>query len=361
MRIIHTGDIHIGSAFVGLPRDKAALRKAEILGGFSKLCAYAKDNGVTAVLIAGDLFDENDVSTQVKTEVLSLIRAASPVRFFYVSGNHDRQVVLGCTLPDNFHTFSSDSGFFTYDLGENVTVTGADARNFSRAFSSSLQLDARAYNIMLLHGATCVHSPQTDEDIPLSYLQNKNVDYLALGHIHQPMTQASALDSRGKYRYCGCLEGRGYDEVGDRGFFLLDVRDKRLYEEKFLTFAKRKIVEARVDISDCQTHFDIDKKIETSVRGIAAEMLVKIVLCGKYTQGLRKDIPALLSKWQEKFFHVKLEDNSHVYVDPKAYEKDLTERGEFVREVGRYAMNEDFRAEVLEIGLQALNGEDISL
>ncbi len=47
--------------------------------------------------------------------------------------------------------------------------------------------------------------------------------------------------------------------------------------------------------------------------------------------------------------------------NPKDYETDLTERGEFVREVGRYEMSEELREEILAVGLQALNGEDIDL
>ena len=68
MKIIHTGDVHIGSALQNLPREKSALRKAEILEGFRRLCTYARENGVTAVLIAGDLFDGNDVAAEIKKE-----------------------------------------------------------------------------------------------------------------------------------------------------------------------------------------------------------------------------------------------------------------------------------------------------
>ena len=63
----------------------------------------------------------------------------------------------------------------------------------------------------------------------------------------------------------------------------------------------------------------------------------------------------------ERFFFAKTEDDSRPYIDPRAFENDLTERGEFVREVGRYEMNEDFRAEVLEVGLKALGEEEIDL
>ena len=89
MRIIHTGDIHIGSAFVGLPREKAALRKAEILDGFSSLCAYAKDSGVSAVLIAGDLIDNNVSPLHEQHMEEELLQIKAPMGIYMVPGNHE--------------------------------------------------------------------------------------------------------------------------------------------------------------------------------------------------------------------------------------------------------------------------------
>ena len=54
-------------------------------------------------------------------------------------------------------------------------------------------------------------------------LKEKNIDYLALGHIHE--YSQGQIDLRGKYAYSGCLEGRGFDELGEKGFILIDVSD----------------------------------------------------------------------------------------------------------------------------------------
>jgi hypothetical protein len=54
-------------------------------------------------------------------------------------------------------------------------------------------------------------------------------------------------------------------------------------------------------------------------------------------------------------------DESRIYIDYTAFQNDLSERGEFVREVGRYELSEEERAEILDVGLKALAGEDIDL
>ena len=58
---------------------------------------------------------------------------------------------------------------------------------------------------------------------------------------------------------------------------------------------------------------------------------------------------------------MKIVDESRVFIDYRQFENDLSERGEFVREVGRYEMNEELRAEILDVGLKALAGEEIDL
>ncbi len=366
MKIIHTGDIHIGSAFVGLSREKAAARKRELMQNFRAVCEFAYREQVAAVLLVGDLFDEDMVPSFVQKEVFACIENAAPVCFFYVSGNHDSGNDVSAlkaqgALPSNLRLFESENAWKSYDLGDEICITGADTRAFSRAFDNVPHLPREKFNIMLLHGQTVSGERRNAEDIPLGYLRDKNVDYLALGHIHKPALQSEYLDARGKYRYCGCLEGRGYDEAGDRGFFLLEVKKGALISERFLSFATRKVEEVRVDISACKTQLDIERTIEKATAFINKENCVKIILCGRYPSGLRKELSTLSAQFSSRFFHLKIDDASRLFVDISAYKNDKTERGEFIKEVGRYEMNDDFRAEVIELGLAALGGEEIEI
>lgn len=361
MKIIHTGDIHLGSALRSLPMDKANIRKAELLESFRRLCAYAKTNGVAAVLIAGDLFDENKASESLRKEAFAAMSAAKPVCFFYVSGNHDNGLYFEGETPDNVYLFSQNHGWQSYDLPDNVTVTGIDGKNLRADKYAELYLRADRFNILLMHGDIRRGESESAEEISLAKLQNRNVDYLALGHIHVPMIQANRLDGRGGYRYCGCLEGRGFDEVGARGFFLLEIVGGRLQKDSFVSFAKRQVTECAVDISSCGTYYDVERAVLDGLNGVRRDDIVKIILRGRHRVGLRKDVTLLAARIAQYFFHVKVTDESRIYIDYTAFQNDLSERGEFVREVGRYEMNEEERAEILDVGLKALAGEDIDL
>ena len=359
MKIIHTGDIHLGIPLHHLPREKEKLRKAEILDGFRRLCAYAKSNAVTAVLIAGDFFDDSEMESSLIKEVFAIIEQAKPTLFFFVSGNHDEGINL-TGAPDNFLRFCKNHGWTSYALGDNVTVTGMDFADFSAHNFSALALNPDNYNIVMLHGS--IQGRQEDkETLPVGYLQNKYIDYLALGHIHMPDGESKRLDSRGKYRYCGCLEGKCFDEIGKRGFFLLEIERGTIISEKFYTFARREVVEKRVDISACNSYADIEAGVFSALSGENTENVLRLVLCGNYKEGVRKELALLSSRLCERFFHAKVVDESRLYIDANAYKNDCTERGEFIRELARCQIDARLKEEILEVGLKALAGEEIDL
>lgn len=67
MKIIHCADLHLDSNMTSnLSREQAKQRKAELLATFERMIAYAKDNFVKAVIIAGDLYDKKNISANAR-------------------------------------------------------------------------------------------------------------------------------------------------------------------------------------------------------------------------------------------------------------------------------------------------------
>lgn len=355
MKIIHTADVHIGSVFGQLSIEKAKLRQAELIDGFRRLCTYARENDVEAVLIAGDLWDNNALSKGVKHQVLSAIEEAAPVRFFYVSGNHDDEWSTQTDLPSNFYLFGQARGFFSYTLGD-VTISGMDTKYFSAENFRALQCDAKKFNVVLLHGDI---NGVGKESIPLSLLQDKPIDYLALGHIHKPSLSSTRF-ARGTYRYSGCLEGRGYDEIGPRGFFLFEIENGQIIKEKFYSLSTREVKEIRVDVSGCAHYADLQSRVFSALENIEEKHLIKVVLVGEYSIQFKKELALLQEKLNTRFFHVKIEDESRLSFHAERYQDDHIISA-FIKEVEKHALTDKQRADVFQIGIQALRGEEIEV
>ena len=80
MKLIHCADIHLGSPMqTHMTARQAATRSAEVLRSFVRMTQYARENGVRAVIIAGDLFDGDRVRERTVDAVLDKKRRRSTI------------------------------------------------------------------------------------------------------------------------------------------------------------------------------------------------------------------------------------------------------------------------------------------
>lgn len=362
MKIIHCGDLHLDSKMTSnLSKEQAKERKMEILRTFARMVDYAKNNGVKAIMIAGDLFDTHNISATARNMVKDTIVSNPDIDFFYLKGNHDDDNFLSRLdeTPENLKLFKDT--WKTYSYGT-VTITGLelDPSNKSSVYNS-LVLDHDKFNIVLLHGQLTEYGNRNDaEAINLSDLKNKNIDYLALGHYHE--YSDGSLDARGAYCYCGCLEGRGFDECGDKGFVLVEIDEhlKRATFE-FIPFGYRTLYTIPVDVSGVMTTQDAAIKIEQAIseKDYSSRSLVKLVLCGDVDVDCEINCDFLQDMFQSYFYYEKVYDETKLKIDYNDFEKDVSLKGEFIRMVLNSDLDEDKKSEVIRCGIQALIGEEI--
>ena len=168
MKFIHCSDLHLDSRMeTHLSAEQARARGREICDTFGRLMDYAKQNGVTAVIVAGDLFDTRRVTAKTAAFVLDAVAAAPGVDLLYLRGNHDESALAfaGRTLPPNLKPFGTRWTRFDY---ENVTIAGIELTddNCTRLYDA-LPLEAGRITIAVLHGQiasqpgpalVCLHS-----------------------------------------------------------------------------------------------------------------------------------------------------------------------------------------------------------
>ena len=134
MKIIHCADIHLDSKMsANLTKEKARERKTELLTTFQNMVAYGVEQGVAAIIIAGDLFDTKNVSATARNVVKDLIQGHPQIAFYYLQGNHDEGSFTSSLseLPENLHLFGNN--WTSYELsgtentsGKGVAVTGVE-------------------------------------------------------------------------------------------------------------------------------------------------------------------------------------------------------------------------------------------
>ena len=210
---------------LGRSESQAALLRQALLSLPGRITAAAKKEGCDLILLSGDLFDGVPTRESLKALKDALEEAAIPV--FIAPGNHDyyspSSVWAGELWPANVHIFTSRQM-------DSVALPELDCRVYGAAFSEtqsdSLLSGFRAeckekHALCVLHGdPTQTHSPYNP--VTAEQIRDSGLDYLALGHIHK------GGNFRAGNTLCawpGCPQGRGFDELGEKGVLIVTVED----------------------------------------------------------------------------------------------------------------------------------------
>ena len=296
MKLIHCADLHLDSPMgTHMTMQQASARNTQITDSFLRLTEFARENGVRAVIIAGDLFDGTRVRSRTVDEILAAMERTPEVDYLYLPGNHDgaARAFSDRVLPENLKQFSTDWTTFCY---ENAAISGVQlcADNGETIYENVPHVPG-CVNIAVLHGQAGTVSGENR--VNLNALKGRGIDYLALGHIHSFTLQP--LDEKGVYCYCGCLEGRGFDECGEKGFVLLDVDEKNVHPT-FVPFAKCRLHRVTVDVTGLENNAQIAQAMKQAVAEIPKEDMVEFLLTG------HQYYPDELAKW----FGGKAENNT---------------------------------------------------
>lgn len=353
MKLLHAADFHLDSPLSGLTAEKSAQRRGELRDIPARLARLAKEEGVDLVLLPGDLFDGERVYPEtVRALAGALEEMAVPV--VVAPGNHDcyqsRSPYAEAPWPDNVHIFT-ETGLQAIELpGLNCVVHGcaftAPHREDDPLAGFAAPEDGRLHLL-------CVHGEMGRQGsyapIAPESLARSGAAYAALGHVHAGM---SGREGRTLWAYPGCPEGRGFDELGEKGALIVTVGPDGA-QARFVSVGRRQY---RIET------VNVDGFTEFLPEGESPD-LVRILLTGE--SRCAPDLAALTARAAPRFFHVELRDNTTLPTDlwARAGEDSLT--GLFLREMRARleGAGEEERDKLLlaaRFGLAALEGgEDV--
>lgn len=235
VKLLHAADLHVDSplrglsAYDGAPAEelRTASRRA-----LENLVRLARDEGVGAVLLAGDIYDGDwpDFNTGLFfARQMSRLREAG-IGVYLVKGNHDAASVISrdLRLPENVHELRTAEPQTVVDEELGLAVHG---QGFARRdVTDNLALaypEPRSglFNVGLLHTALTGREGH-DEYAPctVEHLTAKGYDYWALGHVHT----REVVATEPWIVFPGNTQGRHARETGPKGCTLVTVDDLKV-------------------------------------------------------------------------------------------------------------------------------------
>ena len=378
VKILHCADLHLGSELTGAPVAGVAAvqRRQELLGTFRRITNICRDEKVDLLLIAGDLFEGSNVDEATVRSVKEYLGNMGGTIAAIAPGNHDYVSIdspfAGDDWPDNVIIFKSnlakvefkERGFAIFGAG----FTGTYQREPLLDGSGGQLPDPSLINICVLHGDLGSSGGFSDYNLVTeSQLAASGFSYVALGHIHK-RTEILRAGSCA-FAYPGCPDGRGFDELGDKGVYIGTV-SKNSAKLEFRSTSSRMYLSEEIDVSGLSSEGEI-------VRLVLAELqkrygsdfgrhYYKLQLTGSIEESFVMPLATIREVLGESIYFVKISDHTHLEVDYDELAKESSLRGIFVRKMlerikaAERAAQEDETARLkraLELGIMSFDGE----
>lgn len=199
MRFIHTADLQIGARFTQFGEQAEILRSARVKA-LNRVLEIAETESADAVLIAGDLFEDNQVADRLVRDVVDVLNAHATIPVVILPGNHDPVSGPGCVWlrppfdspPEHVTVCTAPS---VIEIGDTVFLASPITQKRSThdpalpLVAMSELVDGDKIKVGLTHGSLAIESKHQPDDHPIAVdaASRAGLDYLAVGHWHNFM------------------------------------------------------------------------------------------------------------------------------------------------------------------------------
>lgn len=220
MRFIHTADLQIGARFTQFGEEAEILRAAR-LSTLKRVLDLAGERNVDALLIAGDMFESNQIATGLVNEAFAALAACPEIPVVILPGNHDPLDGPGCIWKRE--PFADPPAHVTVcvsrdpvQLADAIILPVPITQKVSTKDPSlplvemAATVEADKIKIGMTHGALAIegkHRP-SDQPIALNAATRAGLDYLAVGHWHKPQVY-----DNGRLAMSGTPEPDDFDQA----------------------------------------------------------------------------------------------------------------------------------------------------
>lgn len=338
IKIIHTGDLHLGTTFKSLG-NKSRLHRRDCQDVFSNIIDLCITEMADALLIAGDLFDEQNPSKTIVSFVIDELKRLKETNIpvFIITGNHDPyekdSLWLSYTFPSNVYIFDSND-LELKSIG-NLDVYGlAYTSNTKEPLKGFKAEKSDQFKVGLIHGSTTNINKNDNPEysyrpITKTQIDNSGLDYIALGHFHDLLEVKANV----KCFYSGSPEGLSFKNRPDSGVLIVTYDNGNVSVKHHKT-AIREFHNIEIDCTNLENDFVIRNTLQENK---GENKILRLILIGSPSLDFQFDKELLENEFLSSYFYLKVEDKIHI---PDNLNEDETVRGQFIKLIKNEIKNE---------------------
>lgn len=343
---IHTSDLQLGMTRHFLdPQDAGPRFAQDRIDAISKLGELAQTQGAQCILVAGDVFESNQLTSQTISRVVDAMRGL-PVPILLLPGNHDP--LDAASLYDNRSITELSDRIYVIRDQQAFSVPGITGVEFIGApwFSkrptgdlcnemlASLAPMADGYRVAMAHGQTSDQSPDPDQpgliDLAAAEaaVRDRRVHYLALGDRHS----TTAKGSTGAIWYSGAPVATDFDETDPNQALLVTLHPDRqpevsahrigqwLFEERHFEIG------AEEDLGTVEAWFD--------THPVPARTVTKLSFSGTVNLRTHARLEGLLDTLRPKYASLRIHQRyQDLVVAPDQFDTDTLALSGYAKQV----------------------------
>ncbi|MDA8353792.1 MAG: DNA repair exonuclease [Firmicutes bacterium] len=266
--LVHTADLHLDLPVQGWKdAERLAERRLDYRSTFRRIIDLVQEREAAFLVIAGDFLEHGYVDRSTLDFVQAELDRIPDTRVIVAPGNHDPWRPDSCyrtiRWPESVHILSGEweeHVFPEYDL----YLYGKGFTDFVEREKSLPTLRGDGGRRLLVAHGTLLEQEAVTDYFPLLMpeLAPLELDYVALGHIHQPATRRLDNERRTWIRYPGSPEALRWKETGERTVTVTTWDESGVRLEQVPVHSRRYEVEM-VDVEGCET----DRQVAAFIAG----------------------------------------------------------------------------------------------
>jgi DNA repair exonuclease SbcCD nuclease subunit len=318
LTLLHTADWQIGKQFATIAGDAGAMLRSQRLETIRALAALASERCVDAVLVAGDVFDDNAVSDETLRRTMNAL-AGFQGPWVMLPGNHDAALAQSvwsrlrrlAIVPDNV-ALATDPDPIEL-CGGRLCVLPAplqrrhEVRDLTDYFDA-VETGPGVFRVGLAHGAMRNRLPDASEAMnPIADTRSDSarLDYLALGDWH------GTLEIAPRTWYAGAAEPDRFRSKDPGNVLLVELSQPGASPgvEK-VGVGRFRWEQLEFTLTDEASIPVLDDRI--AALGDVSNTLLRMQLSGALDLATRAQLDELLERWRARLHYLGVDDSGLV-------------------------------------------------
>lgn len=320
LKIMHTGDIHLGMKFNQYPQISKKLENARYLA-LENVIKEANKRNANLLVVAGDLFDKVNIKEKNIKKTINILDSFGGDAILILPGNHDYKdeftklwQYFKKNIKGRMLILAEKKVYLLHDFGISAAIYPApcasklSSENNLTWIKDLTEKAAAKYHLLLAHGALAGFSPDLRDNyfkMTKEELLNLEMDLCLLGHSHLTYPQQDKVINQ-KIFNNGTPEPDGMDcKHPGYAWYLELTAAKEVKAERIKT--------GNYHFSDLEVEIDSLLELENLVEKILAKAafkkILRLKLKGQLTKREFSQREMLINKLKDNCFYAKIDQS----------------------------------------------------